>query len=162
MSFKQRIFSLVLFLSYICLLVIIFIYNNPLEKDFKELSTTLQSEKLATLVDDKGHFLVTNEEKFEAWIDLEFMKRRNKYYQYKFLLNQKFNDEELKDKKFLKWGTYGTYAEAYLDLGVLNKFSRIYPVNIRVYNEIFSLPQVLGKIDKTVYGIEPFCMKKNC
>jgi len=131
-----------------------------LEKDFKELSTTLQSEKLATLVDDKGHFLVTNEEKFEAWIDLEFMKRRNKYYQYKFLLNQKFNDEELKDKKFLKWGTYETYAEAYLDLGVLNNFSRIYPVNIRVYNEIFSLPQVLGKIDKTVYGIEPFLYEK--
>jgi cell division protein FtsI (penicillin-binding protein 3) len=156
MSFKQKVFSIVLFLSYIFLLVIIFVYNNPLEKDFQELASTLQDKKIATLVDDKGHFIVTNEEQFEAWIDLDFMKRRNKYYQYKFLLNQRFNDDELKDKKFLKWGTYETYAQAYLDLGVLNKFSRIYPINVRIYNDIFSLPQVIGKLDKTIYGIEPF------
>ncbi|MGB4715272.1 MAG: penicillin-binding transpeptidase domain-containing protein, partial [Defluviitoga tunisiensis] len=156
MNFKQKVFSIVLFLSYIFLLVIIFVYNNPLEKDFQELASTLQDKKIATLVDDKGHFIVTNEEQLEAWIDLDFMKRRNKYYQYKFLLNQRFNDDELKDKKFLKWGSYETYAQAYLDLGVLNKFSRIYPINVRVYNEIFSLPQVIGKLDKTMYGIEPF------
>ncbi|CEP78138.1 MAG: penicillin-binding transpeptidase domain-containing protein [Defluviitoga tunisiensis] len=156
MNFKQKVFSIVLFLSYIFLLVVIFVYNNPLEKDFQELASTLQDKKIATLVDDKGHFIVANEDKFEAWIDLDFMKRRNKYYQYKFLLNQRFNDDELKDKKFLKWGSYETYAQAYLDLGVLNKFSRIYPINVRVYNEIFSLPQVIGKLDKTMYGIEPF------
>ena len=157
MNLKLKLISFLLISGYIFLLIVTFIYNNSLESDFRELSSSLlENDKYATLVDSKGHFIVSNQQKYEAWIDLEYMKRRGKYDENKYILNRKFGDEELQNKKFIKWGSYNSYEEAYLSLGVLNKFSRIYPVTERLYNELFTLGQVTGKFDKTVYGIEPF------
>ncbi|KUK83570.1 MAG: Peptidoglycan glycosyltransferase [Petrotoga mobilis] len=134
-------------------------YNNSLEKDFNELSTSLENNKYSELVDSKGNMIVYNQEKYEAWVDLGFMKSRNDFKKNKYLLNQRFSDNEIENIKFLKWGSYDTYEEAYIDLGILNKYARIYPVTHRVYNELFSLDLLIGKTDRTTYGIEPFLLE---
>jgi len=102
------------------------VYNNSLEKDFNELSTSLENNKYSELVDSKGNMIVYNQEKYEAWVDLGFMKSRNDFKKNKYLLNQRFSDNEIENIKFLKWGSYDTYEEAYIDLGILNKYARIY------------------------------------
>jgi len=159
MKHKWLTFTFLFLSGYIFLIIITFVYNNSLIKDFHELSTSLVTKKYPELVDYNGNIIVYNQEKYEAWIDLDFMKLQNNFKENKYLLNQRFSDEELENIKFLKWGTYDTYEEAYIDLGILNKYSRIYPVTQRVYNELFSLDLLIGKTDKTTYGIEPFLLE---
>lgn len=160
MELKRIIFIFVFGFLYVFLIFLTFIYNNSLSKDFEELASILESPEYALLLDSEGNTLVYNQKKYEAWIDLDFMKKRKEYEKNKYLLNQRFNEEQMQNKKFLKWGVYDTYEEAYMDLGVLNKFSNIYPVTQRVYNELFNLDQLIGKIGKTTYGIEPFLLEK--
>jgi len=159
MKHKWLIFTFLFLSGYIFLITITFVYNNSLEKDFNELSTSLENNKYSELVDSKGNMIVYNQEKYEAWVDLGFMKSRNDFKKNKYLLNQRFSDNEIENIKFLKWGSYDTYEEAYIDLGILNKYARIYPVTHRVYNELFSLDLLIGKTDRTTYGIEPFLLE---
>ncbi|MDY6895788.1 MAG: hypothetical protein SVO01_10295, partial [Thermotogota bacterium] len=159
MKHKWLTFTFLFLSGYVFLIILTFVYNNPLAKDFNEFSTSLENNKYSELVDCNGNLIVYNQEKYEAWIDLGFMKSKNDFKKNKYLLNQRFSDDEIENIKFLKWGTYNTYEEAYIDLGILNKYSRIYPVTQRVYNELFSLDLLIGKMNKTSYGIELFLLE---
>ncbi|MDK2906536.1 MAG: hypothetical protein PWQ66_497, partial [Petrotoga sp.] len=158
MKHKWLFFTFFFLSGYVFLIILTFVYNNPLAKDFNEFSASLENNKYSELVDSNGNLIVYNQQKYEAWIDLGFMKLQNDFKRNKYILNQRFSDDQIENIKFLKWGTYDTYEEAYIDLGILNKYSRIYPVTQRIYNELFSLDLLVGKANKTSYGIEPFLL----
>lgn len=161
MKLKFLLIRTMLASLYIVLIFVGVFFNYNLKPSVPEEYSEDINKKLATLVDSKGHFLVYNRKKYEAWVDLDFMKRRNKYRDLKYVLNQRFSDKELEEKKYIKWGFYDTYKEAVDDLGYLKRFSNIHTINDRIYNDLFSYSQLIGKIDKTEYGIEPYLYENN-
>lgn len=117
-------------------------------------------KKIATLVDSKGHFIVYEKPKYEAWLDIEFMKRQKKYAALITKLQTRFLYSEIENKKYICWGTYETLELAKKDLGELYKFANIHRSAERVYNNLFSLNLMIGKYDQTTYGIEKYLYNK--
>jgi cell division protein FtsI (penicillin-binding protein 3) len=142
-------------------LILIGIVLNPEIKNIEKEEIQKNNEKkYATLVDSKGQFIVYNKEEYEAWIDIEFLKRRNFYNTYKYILNSRYSDEQIENRTFLKWGRYETYGEALEDLGTLATFASITTINERIYNEFLNIYQIIGKVDNTQFGIETYLKNK--
>lgn len=154
MKFKYSLTQIMFLLGYIVLIVFGVFLNTPSLGDEKNKIDT--ENKMATLVDDKGHFLVYNKNKYEVWIDLDFMKRRHEYMDLKFKLNKKYDDGELEGKKYLFWGVFNTEEEAKESLGPMRKYGSIYINKERVYNNLFSYDSLIGNYQKTQYGIEKY------
>lgn len=98
MKLKFLLIRAMLASLYIVLIFVGVFFNYNLKPSVPEEYSEDINKKLATLVDSKGHFLVYNRKKYEAWVDLDFMKRRNKYRDLKYVLNQRFSDKELEEK----------------------------------------------------------------
>ncbi len=79
MKHKWLIFTFLFLSGYVFLIILTFVYNNPLAKDFNEFSASLENNKYSELVDSNGNLIVYNQQKYEAWIDLGFMKLQNDF-----------------------------------------------------------------------------------
>ena len=156
MKFKYSLTQMIFILGYLGLILFGVIFNSPSESNVKTTVNNQKDYNLATLVDNKGHFLVYNKNKYEVWIDLEFMKKRNEYWNNKSTLNSKYSDDELGNKKFLFWGVYDTEEEAKESLGDMRRFANIYVNQERVYNNLFSYDSLIGNYKTTQYGIEKY------
>ncbi|BBE31905.1 penicillin-binding protein 2 [Tepiditoga spiralis] len=154
MKLKKYILLLLLSMLYLTIIFFGVFFNYKVIENSKDIN--INNKNMATLVDCKGNFIVYNKKMYEAWIDLSFLRRQKKFKEYEHLLLSKYTQDEIKDKKFLKWGKFYTKKEAEDNLGVLRKFSKIYETQDRIYNDLFSLSQLIGKYDKTNYGIEKY------
>ncbi|MGM0640257.1 MAG: penicillin-binding transpeptidase domain-containing protein [Thermotogota bacterium] len=154
MKFKYSLTQIIFLLGYLLLILFGVFLNTPSIVDVK--NNFDNEEKIATLVDNKGHFLVYNKNKYEVWIDLEFMKRRDEYMDLKHMLNAKYSDEEIEGKNFLFWGIFDTEEEAKESLGHMRKYASIHVNKERVYNNLFSYDSLIGNYQSTQYGIEKY------
>lgn len=155
MKFKYSFAQILFILGYLSLILFGVIFNSPNNKVMNN-NKNENKNNLATLVDSKGHFLVYNKNKYEVWIDLEFMKKRNEYWNNKSFLNEKYSDDEIEGKKFLFWGIYDTEEEAKESLGDMRRYASIYVNQERVYNNLFSYDSLIGNYQNTQYGIERY------
>ncbi len=154
MKFKYSLTQIIFMLGYLVLILFGVFLNTP---DLIDVKNNIDNkEKIATLVDNKGHFLVYNKNKYEVWIDLEFMKRRDEYMDLKHMLNAKYSDDEIEEKKFLFWGIFDTEEEAKESLGHMRKYASIHVNKERVYNNLFSYDSLVGNYQSTQYGIEKY------
>lgn len=158
-----KLLNICLFVLYISLLLVGIVFNPSITSYYDEILTddVVNHRNYATLVDNKGHFIVYNKNLYEAWIDIEFLKRRNYFDRYKYLINSRFTDSQIEARKFIKWGTYNTHQSALNDLGLLAPFSSIHQIKERNYNELFTLPQLIGKVNISEFGIENYLLNNN-
>lgn len=156
MKFKYSLAQIFFILGYLSLILFGVFYNTSVSLDVEGNTNDQNVNNLATLVDNKGHFLVYTKNKYEVWIDLEFMKKRNEYWNNKSILNNKYSDDEIEGKKFLFWGIYDTEEEAKESLGNMRRFASIYVKQERVYNNLFSYDSLIGNYKTSQYGIEKF------
>lgn len=114
------------------------------------------SNKTPALVDSKGYFVVSDKEVYEAWIDLKYLRTRKKLETYKTLIMRKYSESEINKKNFLFWGSYQTYSDLEKDVGVLIEFTNVVKNYDRIYDKLFTIEQIIGEKEKTIYGIEPY------